>query len=125
MSLDNKAKTNPPHYPVDPLLDASICKQSNAVQTSQPDNQNSSATHTASNLKSTAKTLKTPSTLIPGTLLRINQFIPDILPIAKSTFWAGVKSGKYPKSLKLSERITCWRSEDIMAVRDNNFKSAD
>lgn len=59
--------------------------------------------------------------LIPGTLLRINQFIPSILPIAKSTFWAGVKSGRYPKPVKLSERITCWRSEDIIAVRDNTY----
>lgn len=66
---------------------------------------------------------KTPPILVPGVLLRINQFIPSILPIAKSTFWAGVKTGKYPKPIKLSERVTCWRSEDILAVCDGSYQS--
>ena len=39
--------------------------------------------------------------------------IPPIIPVSKSTWWAGVKSGKYPKSVKLSARCTCWRVEDI------------
>ncbi len=36
-----------------------------------------------------------------------------IFPISRSAFWAGVKSGKYPKPVKLSERCTAWRVEDI------------
>ena len=36
-----------------------------------------------------------------------------IFPIGRSTFWAGVKSGKYPKPIKLSERCTAWRVTDI------------
>ena len=33
-----------------------------------------------------------------------------------STWWAGVKSGRYPKPVKtLGERITAWRVEDIRA----------
>ncbi len=39
--------------------------------------------------------------------------IPPIIPISKSSWWAGVKSGKYPKPVKLSARCTCWRVEDI------------
>lgn len=39
--------------------------------------------------------------------------IPALIPIAKSTWWAGVKSGLYPKSYKLSPRVTVWRVEDI------------
>ncbi len=39
--------------------------------------------------------------------------IPPIIPVSKSTWWAGVKSGKYPKPVKLSARCTCWRVEDI------------
>jgi prophage regulatory protein len=35
------------------------------------------------------------------------------LPISKSTWWAGVKDGRYPKSVKLGLRITAWRVEDI------------
>ena len=39
--------------------------------------------------------------------------IPAIIPVSKSTWWAGVKSGRFPKSVKLSPRITAWRVEDI------------
>jgi len=36
-----------------------------------------------------------------------------IYPVSKSTWWAGVKSGKFPASVKLSERTTAWRLSDI------------
>jgi prophage regulatory protein len=39
--------------------------------------------------------------------------IPPIIPISKSTWWAGVRSGRYPSSVKLGPRITVWRIEDI------------
>ncbi len=39
--------------------------------------------------------------------------VPPIIPISKSSWWAGVKSGKYPKPVKLSARCTCWYVEDI------------
>jgi len=40
--------------------------------------------------------------------------IPAIIPVCKSTWWAGVKSGRYPKPVKsLGQRITAWRVEDI------------
>jgi prophage regulatory protein len=39
--------------------------------------------------------------------------IPPIIPISKSSWWAGVKSGKYPKPVKLSARCTCWYVDDI------------
>lgn len=42
--------------------------------------------------------------------------IPALLPISKSSFWAGCKSGKYPKPLKLGPRTTVWRIEDIRAL---------
>jgi predicted DNA-binding transcriptional regulator AlpA len=38
------------------------------------------------------------------------------IPVSKSTWWAGVKSGRYPKSVKLGPRITAWRVEDIKAL---------
>jgi prophage regulatory protein len=38
------------------------------------------------------------------------------IPVCKSTWWAGVKSGRYPKSVKLGPRITAWRVEDIRAL---------
>lgn len=42
--------------------------------------------------------------------------ILKIIPISKSTWWAGVKSGRFPKSVKLSRRITAWRVEDIQSL---------
>jgi prophage regulatory protein len=39
--------------------------------------------------------------------------IPAVFPVSKSTWWAGVRSGRYPAPVKLSERCTAWRVEDI------------
>ena len=39
--------------------------------------------------------------------------IPAIIPISKSSWLSGVKNGKYPKPIKLSERIVVWRASDI------------
>jgi prophage regulatory protein len=38
------------------------------------------------------------------------------IPVSKSTWWAGVKSGRFPKPVKLGHRITVWRAEDILAL---------
>jgi predicted DNA-binding transcriptional regulator AlpA len=43
--------------------------------------------------------------------------IPAIIPVSKSTWWEGVKSGRYPQPVKtLGQRITAWRVEDIRAL---------
>ena len=42
--------------------------------------------------------------------------IPPIIPISKSSWWAGVKTGKYPKPIKLGPRTTAWRAKDIQAL---------
>lgn len=56
--------------------------------------------------------------------LRISQILgnsksnpptPPIIPVSKSAFWSGVKSGRYPKPVKLGVRTTAWRVEDIRA----------
>lgn len=42
--------------------------------------------------------------------------LPDVLaliPVSKSTWWAGIKEGRYPAAVKLGPRITAWRAEDI------------
>jgi predicted DNA-binding transcriptional regulator AlpA len=38
------------------------------------------------------------------------------IPISKSTWWAGVKSGRYPAPVKLGPNITVWRAKDISAL---------
>ncbi len=42
--------------------------------------------------------------------------IPPIIPVSRSSWWNGVKSGKYPKPVKLGEKTTAWRVEDIRAL---------
>ena len=40
------------------------------------------------------------------------------LPISRSSWWAGVKTGRYPAPVKLGPRITAWRVEDILALME-------
>jgi prophage regulatory protein len=42
--------------------------------------------------------------------------IPAIIPVSKSTWWAGVKTGRFPAPVKLGPRITAWRVEDIRTL---------
>ena len=45
--------------------------------------------------------------------------LPEVLerfPVGRSTWWAGVKEGKYPQPVKLSSRCTGWREEDITSL---------
>lgn len=39
--------------------------------------------------------------------------IPAILPVSKSTWWQGVRDGRFPTPVKLSARTTAWRASDI------------
>lgn len=42
--------------------------------------------------------------------------ILKVFPIGKSTWWEGVKNGKYPKPVKLGQRTTAWKVEDIRSL---------
>jgi len=45
---------------------------------------------------------------------KANPPIPPIIPISKSSWWSGIKSGRYPQPVRsLGVRITAWRVEDI------------
>lgn len=48
-------------------------------------------------------------------LLRLTQVL-ELVPVSKSSWWAGCANGLYPKPLKLSPGITVWRSTDIQAL---------
>jgi len=41
---------------------------------------------------------------------------PAIIPVSKSTWWQGIKTGRYPAPVKLGVRCTAWRVEDIRAL---------
>lgn len=38
------------------------------------------------------------------------------IPVSRSTWWQGIKDGRFPKPLKLGKRVTVWRAEDIWAL---------
>jgi hypothetical protein len=50
---------------------------------------------------------------------KANPPIPPLIPVGKSTWWAGVKSGKYPPSVKISVRTTAWRVSDIKKLMES------
>jgi prophage regulatory protein len=35
------------------------------------------------------------------------------IPVGRSTWWAGVKTGRFPKPVKLGARTTAWKVDDI------------
>jgi predicted DNA-binding transcriptional regulator AlpA len=47
--------------------------------------------------------------------LRLRQVL-IIIPVSRSTWWAGCKTGRFPKPVKLSPRTTAWKAEDITAL---------
>ena len=42
--------------------------------------------------------------------------LPAIIPVCASTWWNGVKTGRFPAPVKLGPRTTAWRAEDIQAL---------
>lgn len=48
-------------------------------------------------------------------LLRLPQVLA-LIPVSRSAWWAGCKSGRYPKPVKLGPRTTAWRATDIAAL---------
>jgi len=67
-------------------------------------------------------------TTLPETgFLRLSQIIgnskaippiPAIIPIKKSAWWAGIKTGRFPTPVKLGPNTTAWRVDDIRALID-------
>ena len=73
--------------------------------------------------------MNTLNNMPPDGFLRLNQIIgrkelsregkptvpaiPAIIPVSKTEWWRGVKSGKFPKPYKLSANTTVWHVQDI------------
>lgn len=56
------------------------------------------------------------SSALPATgFLRLPKVL-SLIPVGRSTWWAGVKTGLYPAPVKLGARMTAWRAEDIAAL---------
>lgn len=65
-----------------------------------------------------------PNSLFPLTgFVRLSSILAPAgpIPVSKSTWWQGVKDGRFPKPHKLGPRTTVWKAEDIRAL----FESED
>ena len=55
--------------------------------------------------------------------LRLSQIL-SIIPVSKSAWWEGCRSGLYPKPVKLGPRTTAWRVEDIRELMERINKES-
>ncbi len=42
-----------------------------------------------------------------------------VIGIGRTSWWNGIKKGRYPKAIKLGARTSVWRVEDIRALIAN------
>ncbi len=57
----------------------------------------------------------TPPTLPSTGFLRLAQVL-TFIPISKSVWYEGLKAGRFPQPVKLGERTSAYRAEDIAAL---------
>jgi predicted DNA-binding transcriptional regulator AlpA len=50
-------------------------------------------------------------------LLRLPRVL-SLVGVSRSSWWAGVKAGKFPAAIKVSPRVTAWRASDIAELLD-------
>lgn len=50
---------------------------------------------------------------------------PAIIPVCHSSWWSGIKSGRYPKPVKLGPRTTVWTVESIRKLIENPAAYSD
>lgn len=50
--------------------------------------------------------------------LRLAQLVPGIVPVSPATIWRWVKAGEFPAPIKLAERVTAWKLEEVLAWLD-------
>lgn len=54
-----------------------------------------------------------PSAALPDTGFLRQPQVLSFVPISKSTLWRRVQARTFPEPVKLSERVTVWRAEDV------------
>lgn len=59
--------------------------------------------------------METPASLPSEGFVRLTLIIAPLgpIPVSRSTWWQGVKDGRFPKPLKLGPKTTVWRVQDI------------
>lgn len=61
---------------------------------------------------------KIPNALQPIRLLRLSSILAPNgpIPVSKSTWWKKVRTGEFPRPIKVTERVTCWNQQDVLAL---------
>jgi prophage regulatory protein len=57
-------------------------------------------------------------------LIRLRQVL-ELIPVSASSWWAGVRDGRFPKPLKLGPKTTCWKASDVIALIDRAAGSGE
>lgn len=54
--------------------------------------------------------------------VRLSQILSPAgpIPVSKSTWWQGVKEGRFPQPQKLGPRTTVWKAEDVRALFEDS-----
>lgn len=53
---------------------------------------------------------------IPEVGFMLLQSVLAVFPVGRTSWYEGVKSGRYPKPIKLGKRKVAWKAEDIRAL---------
>ena len=65
------------------------------------------------------------SSVLPETgFVRLTSVLA-VFPVSKSHWWDGVKAGRYPAPVRLGQRMTAWRAEDIRKLIEQFAQKPD
>lgn len=53
-------------------------------------------------------------------LLRLPEVL-ELIPVGRSTWWLGVKKGRFPQPVKLGPRTTAWRESEILPLMEKSW----
>ena len=67
--------------------------------------------------KTETKSPALPESLTKDMLLRLPEVL-QVVRIPKSSWWRGVKEGRFPKPIKLGPRTSAWRASDLESLID-------
>jgi predicted DNA-binding transcriptional regulator AlpA len=48
-------------------------------------------------------------------LLRLSRVL-ELIPVSRSTWYEGVRSGRFPKGVQITPRCVAWRESEVRAV---------
>jgi prophage regulatory protein len=56
--------------------------------------------------------------------VRLSQFLGPgrPIPVGRSTWYAGIRTGRFPQPVRLGPRLAVWRVEDIRALIERGWQ---